>query len=574
MSASALAACGGDGGPPPTNGPNPTPTPTPPPVVVKPESDAEAARFLLQATLAASTDTVAAVREAGYESWLNAEMRKTVPLTAVDWLKRGGHDEVTSNGSWRLVIFGTYAAWAMTLREGNSLRTRLTLALSEFFVIGASTLGNGNWRAFEVANYWDILARNAYGNFRDLLEDVTLNVVMGRFLNMLGNRKGDPASGRVPDENYSREIMQLFSIGLYELNLDGTRKRDGAGNPIETYDNDDVTGLARAFTGYFQDFSENEDVVYSDDPTRTTFSLDTALKPMTADPEKFNNRRRGDQHSALEKSFLGQTIPANTGAQETLTIALDTIFNHPNVAPFFAQQMIQRLVTSNPSPAYVRRVAQVFENNGSGTRGDLRATFKAILLDDEARSATGLASLTFGKMREPMLRFAQWARTFNSDSATGRYNLRDMDNPVTGLGQAPLNAPSVFNFFRPGFSPGNSQASANGLVAPEFQLLNEITVAGYVNTMQEIIDGTHRQAREIKPDYAEILPIAHDAQALVDWLDLMFTANQLDAATKSTIRDALADIAVTQSSPDDQKIERIKLATLLVMASPEYLIQK
>ena len=463
-------------------------------------------------------------------------------------------------------------AWAQLLSGGNEVRKRVALALSEFFVVSLNSV-NITWRSQAMGAYWDILNEHAFGNYRDLLEAITLNPAMGVFLNTRGNKKADPRTGRVADENFGREVMQLFSIGLYELNIDGSQRLSN-GQPIETYDNDDVTGIAKAFTGYDYDYTG----VTLANAYNATYQIPDASyvrQPMTADPQRWRNPRNEGYHSEEEKSFLNTTIPAGTNAAETLRQTMDALFNHANVGPFFGKQMIQRLVTSNPSPAYVQRVAEAFNNNGNGTRGDLRAVFKAILLDDEALSDTGLTDGNFGKLREPMLRMVQWGRTFGASSPSGEYDIRNLSDAASRLGQAPLRSPSVFNFFRPGYVPAGSQAAAGNLVAPEFQIVNETSVAGYVNFIERTIDGSATWwLGDVQPAYTEELAIAHDAQQLLDRLDLLLTANQLSQTSRDTILAAMNNETVTQSSTTEEKRRRIHIGVFLVMNSNEYLIQQ
>ena len=545
---------------------------TPPPTVVMPSNDTEAARFGLRAGLSITPADISALRSLGYEPWLEREIDQPIELTSQQFLSARGFEDVTDDRWYNRSAPADWMIWNQLLTGGNSVRKRVALAMSEFFVVSANNLPL--WPGSAIGAYWDILNANAFGNFRDLLEQITLNPAMGAFLNMLGNEKANPETGRVPDENFAREVMQLFSIGLFELNIDGTVRTDNAGTPLETYDNEDVTGIAKCFTGYSYDFSDN--IQFSSPPSNPGQRVPEARlvhTAMTADPAA-RQPVGVDTHSPEEKSFLGTTIPAGTGAQETLRITMDTLFNHPNVGPFFGKQMIQRLVTSNPSPAYVRRVAEVFNNNGSGVRGDLRAMFKAILLDDEALAQSSLDDPTFGKLREPMIRFAQWGRTFGAQSASGLWLMGSLASPFERLGQSPLRSPSVFNFFRPGYTPANSQAAENDLLAPEFQLVNETSSAGYINFMESTIDGTGRWMADIKATYDDELDIAHDTSALIDRLNLLLSGNQLSDASVSTIRQALDASAVPQSANRNAKLAQIHRAVLLVMASNDYLIQK
>lgn len=574
----ATAACGGGGGGGNSGGGGGgpiggTPTPTPTPAAARPQNDAEAARFVNHASLNATTQDIADVRSRGYEPWLNSQMNAPIGQTGAQFLGANGYEEINSNRWYTRNIVGDYMIWNQLLSGSNPVRKRAALALSEFFVVSNNTI-TLTWRGSALAAYWDILVEHAFGNFRDLIEAISLNPAMGVFLNTRGNRRADPATGRVPDENYGREVMQLFSIGLFELNIDGTVRTDGNGDPIETYDNDDVTGIAKAFTGYDFDYSGLTRTPAFDNPNFRVIEPEYARRPMTADPSKWPNPRNNGFHSELEKSFLGVTIPAGTGPEETLRITMDTLFNHPNVGPFLGKQMIQRLVTSNPSPAYVSRVAQAFNDNGAGVRGDMRAMFKAILLDDEAIGPANLGNPEFGKLREPMLRYIQYARIFNATSQSGDWRVTNLSDSDDELGQSPLRPPSVFNFFRPGFVPTNSESADRNLLAPEFQIVNETSVAGYINFMERTIRGNGPGRNDVDVDYTSAVNIAHDSQALLDRMDLLFTGNQLTQSTRDTIKSALDAESVTQSSSQNDKLQRVHMAILLVMASNDYLVQQ
>ncbi|WP_379549416.1 DUF1800 domain-containing protein [Qipengyuania sp. DGS5-3] len=573
-----VAACGGGGGDGAAAGGGAAPVSggtsggTAPPPVARPQSDQEAARFVLQTSIAASPAEITAVQDQGYAPWLDSQLSAGIGQTGIQWMEATGYSRVDENNWYFRRDPGDYMIWNQLMSGGGEVRKRAALALSEFFVVSLNGI-NLAWRSQAIAKYWDILAEHAFGNFRDLLEDITLNPAMGVWLNTRGNRRGDPRTGRAPDENYAREVMQLFTIGLLELNADGTVRTDGSGNAIETYTNEDVTELAKVFTGYDFDHSRSTELALEGE-TFTIPSIEYILDPMTADPSRWRFPRGEGFHSEEAKTFLGTTIPAGTNATDSLRIALDALFNHPNVAPFFAQQMIQRLVTSNPSPAYVQRVASVFDNNGSGTRGDLRAVFRAIWLDDEALSADGLASTTFGKLREPILRLAQWARTFGATSESGGWTVRDTADASSRLGQSPLRSPSVFNFFRPGYVPSNSNIGNNGLVAPEFQLLNESSAPGYINFMTRVIEDRQFVTNDLQTSYTNEVALAEDPAALIDRLNLLMTAGQLSEGTISTIRAALDARGITATSSDEDKLRQVHTAIMLVMASPDYLVQK
>ncbi|MGE0349402.1 DUF1800 domain-containing protein [Hydrogenophaga sp.] len=578
--AALLAACGGggDGG-----GGN---TPEAPPVVgivdfptsgfAHPDatSDAEAARFLQQAQFSSTPTEITELRGMSYAQWLANQFANYRGSTGWNWLEARGYGAVDSNSYFFNHYPADFMIWNQLLAGPDMMRKRIALALSEFFVTSLSS-AEFTWRAHAYASWWDTLMRNAFGSYRQLLEDVTLHPAMGYFLNTKGNQK-ENSSGRVPDENYAREVMQLFTIGVYKLNLDGSVQTVG-GVPQETYGQDDVTGLARVFTGY--DFDRSDGVRHTvPGQSYTIESRAFARKPMS-----FNANR----HSMLEARFLGTTVPANTDGATALRMALDTLFNHPNAAPFFARQMIQRLVTSDPSPAYVARVAARFNDNGAGERGDLKAVWVAILLDDEARGPATLQSNTFGKLREPMLRFVQWARSFGVTSAAGSWKLFELNNAGTQLGQSPLRAPSVFNYFRPGYVPPGTALSASGATAPEFQLVNETSVGGYLNFMQSVIErglncpnpavpqaAWNNYAYDITANYTRELALVADAQALVNHVCLVLAADQISAATRTVMVNALNATPVTTASSQTVKLRRVWAAILMVMGSAEYLIQK
>jgi uncharacterized protein (DUF1800 family) len=547
-------------------------SPVPPPVQ-KPATDAEAARFILKASLSATEAEIADIRSVGYAAWLEKQMDIPISQSGVAWLASRGYDKVTVEEYYYYDVHTDNMVWNQMIASPDAVRKKIAFALSQFFVVSANNFGTF-WRGHAMAAYWDVLNTNAFGNFRKLLEDVTLNPAMGIFLSSLDNKKEDTKTGRVPDENYAREVMQLFTIGLNELNNDGSKKTDANNQPIETYTNSDVSNLARVFTGYSYDWSNLVTIPSVRNPSAKIPPVEFVIRPMTSDPAKWQRPQKTSEHSMLEKTFLGSTIPANTDAPTSLKMALDTLFNHPNVGPFFSKQMIQRLVTSNPSAAYIDRVAKVFNNNGSGVRGDLRAVFKAILLDDEATNAAGLTSPTFGKLREPVLRFTQWARTFGTTSKSGNWSVSNLSNPSNSLGQAPLRAPSVFNFYRPGYVPANTSIATNTLVAPEFQIVTEVSVAGYVNFMASVIGSANGINNDVKAAYTSELAIVTDSAALLNRLYLLLAANQISDATKATIKTAIDATTITETSSATEKQRRVFLATLLVLASPDYLVQK
>lgn len=517
------------------------------------KTDDEAARFLLQAQFSASEAEIAAVRAQGYLPWLGEQMDRAPTQTGWAWIASKPHGTVNTDDM----------IWNQLMTSADGVRKRLALALSEIFVVSANDVSS-NWTAYMFAQYWDMLVAGVTGNFRQLLENVTLNPAMGYYLNTKGNQK-ENAQGRQPDENYAREVMQLMSIGLYQLNADGSVKTGADGAPLETYAQDDVTNLARVFTGYDLDIPAAERNTFT--PPGESYTIESnawTQRPMAL---------TASRHSMLEARFLGATVPANTEGKAALRIALDTLFNHSNVGPFIGRQLIQRLVTSNPSAAYVKRVSDVFADNGAGVRGDMKSVFAAVLLDNEARSPAGLADPNFGHLREPMLRLVQWGRTFGAGSAAGTWKIGNRSDAASSLGQSPLRSPSVFNFFRPGYVPPSSAMADARLVAPEFQLVNETSVGGYLNFMQNVVPNGFN-GRDVIASYAAEKALVLDPAALVRRLNLLMSANQLDAGTVELITNALATPAVTATSSDTLKNNRVYAAVLMVMAAPGYLVQK
>jgi len=530
-SAALLAACGGGGGD------SPAPIAPAPPAVAA-ISAAEASRFLGQAGFGATDAQIGRVQTLGYSGWLDEQFAAPRSQGHYDWMVERGYAVTTNINNFN----GTdNTLWRKLISSPDVLRQRITLALSEVFVVSMTGLPI-NWRGFVAAAYMDVLETNAFGTYRTLLGEVTLSPGMGSYLNMRGNLREDPATGRVPDENYSREVLQLFSLGLTELAADGTLKN---GVATDTYGQDTITGLAKVFTGWNNNAANNTDPGYAQRPMVLTAA----------------------NHSTSVKQFLGVTIAAGTPGATALQTALDTIAAHPNVGPFIGRQLIQRLVASNPSPAYVARVSAVFANNGAGVRGDLRAVIKAILLDDEARRAPLAGDTTRGKLREPVVRFIQWARTFGLASPTGLWNIGNVSDPSTRLGQSPLRSPSVFNFFRPGYVPPNSALGTLSLNAPEFQITNESTVVGWANWAQTFVQSG---VGETRPDYTAELALATDATALVKRVSLLLSGDTLSAATLATIGTAVGSISATT---DTGKRNRVYAAIHLVLCTPEYLVQ-
>jgi uncharacterized protein (DUF1800 family) len=507
----------------------------------------QASRFLSQAGMGGTAAEIAQVQALGFEAWLKAQFVAPRSKSYVKLISPGGEDrdrngEAPNSGAANAV---ERALWRKFITSPDVLRQRVTLALSEIFVVSIDGITGGN-KGFAAAAFMDILEGNAFGNCRDLLMQVSTSSAMGSYLTYRMNKKANPTTGSQPDENYAREVMQLFSIGLVKLNLDGTPVLVG-GAPVETYNQADVSGLARVFTGWFHNADSSPET-------------DRVTQPM---------QQLSQWHELGEKKFLGTTIAPNVKGEESLGLAVDALMAHPNIGPFLGRQLIQRLVKSNPSPAYVARVATAFNGNSLRTKGDMKATLQAVLLDAEARSSSGLSDPQHGKLREPMLRFLQWARIVKlSQSSKDRYDIGELSSPASQLGQSPLRSPSVFNFFRPGYVPPTGELGRLGITAPEFQITNETSVAGYLNFMQKTI------AKGVgggKPDYSALLQRAGDSRSLLGELNVLLAAGQISAMTLAALATALDDI---NAQTDAGKLRRVQAALLLVMAAPEYLVQK
>ena len=566
-----LAACGGGGGdssiPPTTPGAGGSSggsgggTPAEP--ASKIDTELEATRFLARATFGGSKSEIAALNGRDAADWIAGEFNKSTSVTMPALLALPRNSD--GNIPWRRI---NPLYWEHIIQSDDQLRQRMAFALSQILVYSDSADSDQPMRAY----YQDILIRNAFGNYRDLLEEVTYSSAMGEWLTYRGNRKGDPSRGRMPDENYAREILQLFSIGLIELNRDGSPKLDAQGQQIETYTNADIEGLARVFTGLSWAGGE-----FYKRPQ------DGNIQPMQMYPE---------QHSELEKVFLGTTIPAGTSGEESIDTALDTIFNHPNVGPFLARQLIQRFTQSNPSPAYIENVATAFETGrfvaqggrsfGTGERGDLQATLAAILLEPTIfeEPATG-GTVTVGKVREPILRFTHWARAFDV-SGLDAYNERrllDTRSSDDSLGQQAFSSPSVFNFYRPGYVAPGTNAGEQDLTVPEFQIVNESSSIGYLNFMTDFaFDRGSQRNRDIEtftPDYTEELALLETPAALVDHLDDLLTGGRMSDAEKADIADIVSTVEIRTNPPENTAADQedaVQTAVTLVLNSPSYTV--
>jgi uncharacterized protein (DUF1800 family) len=549
-------------------------TPTPP------VSLQDAARFLDQATFGATDADIHHLSQIGYQAWLNEQfnIQQTLatpvveqalivnnPPCAASDLKCNATLFVQNNQS---EMYLENALWQQSLSANDQLRQRVAYSLLEMLVVSGTTPAVQYMPRGE-AHYYDMLGADAFGNFRQLLEDVTLSPIMGQYLNMLGNDKGNANTD--PDENYAREVMQLFTIGLYQLNDDGTVKTDGSGNPIPTYSNTDVMGLAKVLTGFSWNVpGNNTDTAWGSCCLYAGTGYGEDLLQMTAYPS---------HHSIAQKDFLGVTIPASTSPDPNgdLKIALDTLFNHPNLPAFFSKQLIQHLVTSNPSPAYLSRVAAVFKDNGQGVRGDMEAVISAILLDPEARdAAAAYNNPQYGKVREALIRYTNWARAFTAQSRNGGYYLGSTEDPIFGLGQMPMRSPSVFNWFAPGYTPPATSISQAGLLAPEMQMTNVTTVVGYINYMQAAIASDGKTGPDVFSSYGAELGLATTPDLLVDRVNLLLMAGEMDSTLHGEIVNAVSAIPVPtgdQSAINSALLARVQTAIYLTMASPAFCAQ-
>jgi uncharacterized protein (DUF1800 family) len=511
------------------------------------DAQKDAARLLTQATFGIKSQAeIDAVAAAGTNGWLNQQF-------AMGWSSHVAYVDAAKARETKAKEEHAYEAiWQQWLNEPGQLRARMAFALSQIFVISNIA---PDLDTYAMASYMDLLNRNAFGNYRTLLGEVALHPAMGHYLNMQGSKKEDPAKGTHPNENFAREVMQLFSIGLYKLNADGSRVIGGDGKPVSTYDETVVKGFARAFSGW--NFAGNN----TSDPKIFDPAKENWLEPMQAWEM---------MHEPGTKNLLdGKVLPAGQTARKDLDDALDTIFNHPNVGPFIGRQLIQRFVTSNPSPAYIGRVAAAFNNNGSGVRGDFKAVLTAVLNDPEARSLASINATSWGKQREPVIRFANVLRGLNATSPTGRNRIWYLDDADDGLGQSPLLAPSVFNFFSPNYRQPGPLATAN-LVAPEFQITTETSMVGQLNFFAKLVKNASYGSGDTKLtlNLDALNALATDPVKLVDALNLQFMNGLMTPNTRNVMLTKLA------AMPASKPVDRTKAALTMLSLSPEFAIQK
>jgi uncharacterized protein (DUF1800 family) len=526
---------------------------------------AQAARLLQQATFGPTLRELDRVQQLGIAAWIDDQITNAPATLHRPYIEqiyadfRGPRTDLTYLYSeMDNFIFGNNCTTPFAraaLSGSDQLRQRVAFALSQICVISRRDPNLEN-KPLGVADYYDIFVRNAFGNYSDVLREVTLHPVMGRYLSHIGNQKARPEINQYPDENYAREVQQLFTIGLWELNPDGTRQLDGLGQPIPTYGNAEITEFARVFTGLW----------FGGQPWGNNGWTDAdSSVPMQLWAEK---------HDFGAKTLLkGATIPARTPTVENglrdVDDALRNLFEHPNTGPFIGRQLIQFLVTSNPSSNYVARIAAKFANDGSGKRGNLAVVIKAILLDEEARDARWFVGAPeFGRLKEPVQRALAIARAGNVGRhpnllwwTWGEFN--------SAAFQEPTYSPSVFNFFRPGYQPPGL-LTQQGLVGPAFQITDSYSSISFPNKLWEITQNGLRQYSDYSfpPDYADLLPASGDAGALVDQVNLLFCGGSMNAATRDNLVNAVNQVAAYD------RLLRIRLAIYLAATCPEGAVQR
>lgn len=559
-----------------------------------PATDQDAMRFLTQATFGPTMPEFDHLNTIGINAWLDEQFARPFSghrpyLDAIAALPEDPQDPGANNvgNDTRNEVF-----FERALHAPDQLRQRVAFSLSEILVVSDQGGGLGG-EPFALAYYYDLLGEHGFGNYRELLEQVTLSPVMGHYLSMFGNRKPDVANNIRPDENYAREIMQLFSIGLTRLNQDGTEMDDPnqtGFQTIPTYNQETIRGFAHVFTGFTFtgcDVREFEYCSAWEHPERW-------FQPMTAPEGPWWDNIYRVWHAYPENKQLlvypgvalangvlaGRPAPTALGsgvtAQQDLELALDNVFNHPNVGPFIGKQLIQRLVTSNPSPGYVSRVAAAFNNNGLGVRGDMKTVIRAILTDPEARGATTGAAPR-GKLREPLLRMTQLWRAFAATDPSNRYNDWYIWYPGQYIPQSPLHARTVFNFFLPDYKPAGEIATG-GWVAPEFQIQTDGYVTNFSNVMDWLVwnyagnpsPWADAYATKINIEAERLLAGNATIDALIERLNLLLMSGSMSTHMKSTLRTYL----LTVPAGDENGARRVWEALWMIMVSPEYVIEK
>ena len=508
----------------------------------EPTADAyrDAALILDIGTFGARYSDVESVAEIGVDTWLDEQF--SMPISLHEPIVRRYAAQYGFNNQDSPIPVGQFRRFAFfenALTAPDQLRQVTAYALTQLFVVSQTgVLGNN---PLGLSSYYDTLLTHSFGNYRDLLRAVTLHPAMGFYLSHVNNGKTDPAANTFPDENYAREVMQLFTIGIYELNPDGTQKLDTDGRPIPTYDNTDIREFSKIFTGLAYAGADGQE---------PQFGRNRAV--LHAPMVMFDG-----YHEQGEKYLLNEFVvpDGQTGFQD-IDDAVDNLFNHPNVGPFVGKQMIQRLVSSNPSPEYVSRISAVFADNGNGVRGDMQAVIRAILTDPEVADAS--------RVREPFRRFIAANRALNTAPSEGS------DIGVTGLfvqnvtGQMVLTAPSVFNFYSPFYRPQGGQ----GLVSPEMQITTEDTIVGVTNLMFQLLYGdrpmhNNPELPAVRLDLTSMVSLADDKEELLTRIERLFFAGTMSEHTRAVISGAFDEAA--SSTPAD----RVKLALYLALSAPD-----
>jgi len=527
--------------------------------------DQLASRFLAQATFGPTPEAITGLRAGGYSynAWIDQEVAKTGSYSAplvVAALSAGGITKIQNAQNRR-------ARTEVMIAGDAQLRQRVAYELTQIVVVSDANSAVANANEGSCA-YYDLLVRDCFTTFRQLLVDVTYSPIMGRYLNQYRNRKANPAKNTRADENYARECQQLFSIGLYQLTANGNYVTDATGRPLESYTNDQITEFAKVFTGLTDE--DHNPAAKGSGSGQTDFPNAVAnyTEPMKMWQGQHDVTAKALHHYAGARK---PDLPAGQGGDQDISDAIDNLVEHPNTAPFISRQLIQRLVTSNPSDGYVGRVSATFVNNGSGQRGDMLAVIKAVLLDPEARQVSFITDPEHGKLREPFVRLTHLLRAFHYkvSGSVLPYDLGSANENT--LGQFPLAAPSVFNFYAPDYQPRGPIGDA-GLVAPEFQIQNAVFGIATPNLYYSLTNGT---VGNFSLDLSAQAALGDNPSALLDNVDLLLTAGTLSAPSRATILNALN--AVTTSmvpTGSTLALTRARLAVYLVASSPDYAIQK
>ena len=494
-----------------------------------------AARLLDQSSFGPTSDSIAHVQTVGLQGYLNEQFAlpaTTLPAVPTSLPAQCPNTPVACLES---------EFWQNSLTANDQLRQRVALALSEQWVTSTQSV-NGN----AVLAYYNVLLNDAFSNWRTIMEDVTLSPSMGLYLNMLNSAKA-PA-GQIANENFAREMMQLFSTGLFMLNDDGTEKKDANGNPIPVYTEAQVQAFAKAYTGW-------------------TFAVAGGGSPANFPNNKANYTSPmapvDSAHDMTQKTLLnGTVIPAGGSAREDLKIALDNIFAHENLPPFVCRQLIQHLVTSTPSDGYVSRVAAIFRDNGKGVRGDMKAVLTAILMDDEARAGDANPTYDGGHLREPILYLTSVMRALDYTTTitdpTNQWRYTSLDTQAAALGQEPMRSSSVFNFFPPEYV-----IPATTLNAPEFSLENTASVILRLTLADKLSNNKLNNFKTTAfSNGGTLYSLASTPGDLVDTLGVMFLHGQMPSNMRTKIVNTVIGIG--------DNATRARVATYLVISSSQY----